>query len=93
MEMTKGQVVAIDGEKLRRSYDNKSSKAAVHMVRAWASANHVVLGQVKTEEKSNEIKAVPELLKILDIAGCIVTVDAAGCWKKIVGEIIDRSGR
>jgi len=92
MEMTRGQVIAIDGKKLRRSYDNKSNKAAVHMVSAWASANHVVLGQVKTEEKSNEIKAIPELLKILDIAGCIVTVDAAGCQKKIVGDIIDRSG-
>lgn len=92
MEMTNGQVIAIDGKKLRSSYDKKSNKSAVHMVSAWASANRVVLGQVKTEEKSNEIKAIPELLKILDIAGCIVTVDAAGCQKKIIKDIIDRGG-
>jgi len=82
MKVTSGQVIAIDGKKLRRSYDCKSNKAAIHMVSAWASANHVVLGQVKTGEKSNEIKAISELLKVLDIAGCIVTVDAAGCQKK-----------
>ena len=78
IKMTIGQVVAIDCKKLRSSYDKKSNKSAVHMVSAWASANLVVLGQVKTEEKSNEIKVMPELLKIMDIAGCIVTVDAAG---------------
>lgn len=92
MKMTKGQVVAIDGKKLRGSYDKKSNKSAVHMVSAWASANRVVLGQVKAEEKSNEIKAMPELLKILDIAGCIVTVDAAGCQKKIIEDIINQGG-
>jgi predicted transposase YbfD/YdcC len=92
MKMTKGQVVAIDGKRLRSSYDKKSNKSAIHMVSAQASANRVVLGQVKTEEKSNEIKAMPELLKILDIAGCIVTVDAAGCQKKIIEDIIDKGG-
>jgi hypothetical protein len=82
-EITKGRVVAIDGKTLRGSYDTKSDKAAIHMVSAWSSANRLVLGQVKTEEKSNEIKAIPEILKILDIEGCIVTIDAMGCQKKL----------
>jgi predicted transposase YbfD/YdcC len=92
MEITKGQVIAIDGKTLRRSYDTKTGKAAIHMVSAWASANRVVLGQVKTDEKSNEIKAIPELLKTLDISGCIVTIDAMGCQKKIVREIVEQGG-
>ena len=91
-EITKGQVVAIDGKTLRKSYDKKSNKAAIHMVSAWASASRLVLGQVKTEEKSNEITAIPELLDFLDIKGCIVTIDAMGCQKKIVKKIIDRGG-
>jgi predicted transposase YbfD/YdcC len=91
-EITKGQVVAIDGKTLRRSYDKKSNKAAIHMVSAWASASRLVLGQVKTEEKSNEITAIPELIDFLDIKGCIVTIDAMGCQKKIVKKIIDRGG-
>jgi predicted transposase YbfD/YdcC len=91
-EITKGQVIAIDGKTLRRSYDKKSNKAAVHMVSAWASAGRLVLGQMKTEEKSNEITAIPELLDFLDIKGCIVTIDAMGCQKKIVKKIIDRGG-
>jgi predicted transposase YbfD/YdcC len=91
-EITKGQVIAIDGKTLRRSYDKKSNKAAIHMVSAWASASRLVLGQMKTEEKSNEITAIPELLDFLDIKGCIVTIDAMGCQKKIVKKIIDRGG-
>ena len=91
-EVTKGQVIAIDGKTLRRSYDKKSSKAAIHMVSAWASASHLVLGQVKTNEKSNEITAIPELLDILEIEGCIVTIDAMGCQKKITKKIIDGGG-
>ena len=83
---------SIDGKTLRRSYDKKSSKAAIHMVSAWASASHLVLGQVKTNEKSNEITAIPELLDILEIEGCIVTIDAMGCRKKITGKIIDGGG-
>ena len=62
------------------------------MVSAWASENRLVLGQVKTDEKSNEITAIPELLKLLEIKGCIVTIDAMGCQKKIVGQIIDQGG-
>lgn len=86
-----GQIIAIDGKTLRRSYDG-SKKAAIHMVSAWSSANSVVLGQLKTEEKSNEITAIPELLNMLDISGCIVTLDAMGCQKEIVKKIVDKKG-
>ena len=84
-----GQVVAIDGKTLRHSYDHASDKAAIHMVSAWATANGAVLGQVKTDEKSNEITAIPELLKVLELNGCIVTVDAMGCQKEIAKQIVD----
>lgn len=79
--VTEGQVIAIDGKQLRGSRDVQSGKAAICMVSAWATANEVVLGQRKCEEKSNEIKAIPELLKQLELKGCIVTIDAAGCQK------------
>ena len=89
-ELTAGEVVAIDGKTLRRSFDHASSKAAIHMVSAWASKNSLVLGQVKTEEKSNEITAIPKLLEILFLEGCIVTIDAMGCQREIVARIIDK---
>ena len=92
VKATKGQVVAIDGKTSRRSYDKKSDKAAIHMVGAWASANRLVLGQIKTEEKSNEINAISELLNLLEPEGCIVTIDAMGCQKKIVKKIVDKGG-
>src|ERR1700692_3837817 len=69
-EITEGQIVAIDGKTLRRSFDAASSKAAIHMVSAWATANHISLGQVVVDEKSNEITAIPKLLELLDISGC-----------------------
>ena len=86
------EVVAIDGKTLRRSYDRKQNKKAIHRVSAWSSANQVVLGQVKTDEKSNEITAIPELLKVLNLKGCIVTLDAMGCQKKIAKQIIEAEG-
>lgn len=89
-DILQGQVVAIDGKTLRRSHDKKSAKSAIHMVSAWAANNRIVLGQVKTEEKSNEITAIPELLEVLDISGCIVTIDAMGCQKKIAAKIIEK---
>lgn len=92
VERTEGEIVAIDGKCLRRSHDKRLGKAAIHMVSAWAHSNRVVLGQVKTEEKSNEITAIPELLTLLDIRGCIVTIDAAGCQKRIAQEIIAGGG-
>jgi predicted transposase YbfD/YdcC len=88
--VTEGQVVAIDGKTLRRSYDRRSAKAAVHMVSAWATQNRVVLGQWKTEEKSNEITAIPELLRVLEVSGCIVTIDAMGCQKAIARQIVEQ---
>jgi predicted transposase YbfD/YdcC len=92
VKISGNQIVSIDGKKLRRSHDRSSNKSAIHMVSAWASQNRVVLGQVKTDEKSNEITAIPELLRILDVNGCIVTIDAMGCQKKIVEQIVDQGG-
>jgi predicted transposase YbfD/YdcC len=89
-EVGAGQVRAIDGNTLRRSYDRRWAKAAIHMVSAWATHNRVVLGQLKTEEKSNEITAIPELLKVLDVQGCIVTIDAMGCQKAIAHQIVEQ---
>lgn len=87
-----GEIIPIDGKTLRRSHDSNAGKAAIHMVSAWAAGNRLVLGQVKTEEKSNEITAIPELLRLLDIKGCIVTIDAMGCQKKIAKQIIEQGG-
>lgn len=88
--MTQGQVIAIDGKKLRHSYDKGSSKAAIHMVSAWASVNRLTLAQRKVDDKSNEITAIPELLNVLEIAGCIVTIDAMGCQTEIAETIIEK---
>ncbi len=76
-------VVAIDGKRIRRSYDTRAGKSAIHMVSAFASGQGVCLGQVSTDEKSNEITAIPKLLKKLDIKGCTVTIDALGCQTAI----------
>jgi predicted transposase YbfD/YdcC len=84
---SQGQIIPIDGKRLRRSYDKGSAKAAIHMVSAWSQANRVVLGQVKTDDKSNEITAIPKLLKLLEIKGCIVTLDAMGCQRAIAAQI------
>lgn len=91
-ELTQGQVVAIDGKKLRRSHDQGLGKQAIVMVSAWATANRLVLGQVKTDDKSNEIRAIPELLRVLALEGCIVTVDALGCQIEIASAIIAQGG-
>ena len=89
-QLSHGQVIAVDGKTLRRSHDKTNGKSAIHMVSAWASANGMVLGQVKTDEKSNEITAIPELIKTLEVEGCIVTIDAMGCQKNIAKTIIDK---
>jgi predicted transposase YbfD/YdcC len=91
-EITDGQVVAIDGKTLRRSFDTAKSKAAIHMVSAWATANHISLGQVVVDAKSNEITAIPKLLKMLEISGCLVTIDAMGCQTEIAQEIVNAGG-
>lgn len=83
------EVIAVDGKTVRRSHDG-DNKAAIHMVSAWATENNLVLGQVKTEEKSNEITAIPELLQALALKGCLVTIDAMGCQKAIAETIVGR---
>lgn len=88
-QLTSGGLVAIDGKTLRRSFRTRGV-GFVHMVSAWSGANRVVLAQVKTEEKSNEITAIPRLLKLLHLKDCTVTIDAMGCQKEIAKTIIDR---
>lgn len=88
-EISDGQVIAIDGKTLRRSFDSASGKAAIHMVSAWATMNHISLGQVVVDAKSNEITAIPKLLEMLEISGSIVTIDAMGCQTEIARKIID----
>jgi predicted transposase YbfD/YdcC len=88
-ELIQGQVVNIDGKCLRGSDDEKLGKRAIYMVSAWAADNEIVLGQRKVDEKSNEITAIPELLKILDVSGCIVTIDAMGTQTNIARTIIE----
>ncbi|MFO1433227.1 MAG: ISAs1 family transposase [Candidatus Competibacteraceae bacterium] len=90
--VTQGQVIAVDGKTLRRSYDRGAGKAAIPIVSAWASANRLVLGQVKTDDKSNAITAIPERLKLLDLKGGIVTIDAMGCQRAIAAQIIAQEG-
>ena len=89
-DLVLGEVVAIDGKTVRRSHDRNSAKRAIHLVSACASANTLTLGQVKTGEKSNEITAIPQLLQMLELKGCIVTIDAMGCQKEIAQGILDR---
>ncbi len=91
-EITDGQVIAIDGKTLRRSFDASSSKAAIHMVSAWATANHISLGQVVVDAKSNEITAIPKLLELIDISGALVTIDAMGCQTEIAKQIVAGEG-
>ncbi len=87
-DITDGQVVAIDGKTLRRSFDTASSKSAIHMVSAWATANQISLGQVVVDAKSNEITAIPKLLQMLELSGSLVTIDAMGCQTEIAKEIV-----
>jgi predicted transposase YbfD/YdcC len=89
-ELTQGQVIAIDGKQSRRSYDRASGKTAIHMVSAWASESQMVLGQAKVDDKSNEITAIPELLELLEVSGCIITLDAMGCQTEIAATIIEK---
>jgi predicted transposase YbfD/YdcC len=91
-EVTQGQVIALDGKQLRRSHDKALGKKAIHMVTAWATANHLVLGQVKVKTKSNEITAIPALLAVLDLTGCIVTIDGIGTQVEIARQIIQQGG-
>jgi len=84
--------IAIDGKTLRASYDKAMEKGAIHMVSAWVVDNGIVLGQVKTGEKSNEITAIPELLKQIELKNVIVSIDAMGTQTAIAQQIIDQKG-
>lgn len=88
----KGQLIAIDGKVLRSSYNRDDRQSTIHMVSAFASANGMVLGQVKTDAKSNEITAIPELLALLDMTGCLISIDAMGCQTDIAAQIVDHGG-
>jgi len=85
-------IIAIDGKTLRRSHDHPHGKTAIHLVSAWASKNKMVFGQIATDEKSNEITAIPKLLEMLVLEGSVVTIDAMGCQKKIAETIRNAQG-
>lgn len=85
-------LVALDGKRLRRSFDRAGGGAALHLVSAWATEQRLVLGQVKVAEGANEITALPELLSLLDVAGCIVTIDAIGCQRELARQIVVQGG-
>ena len=87
-----GRLVAIDGKSIRRSFDAADGKAAIHMVSAFCQRNHVVLGQLATEVKSNEITAIPKLLELLELKDTTVTIDAMGCQKQIARQIVEAGG-
>jgi predicted transposase YbfD/YdcC len=88
----KGELIAIDGKVLRSSYNRDDRQSTIHMVSAFASANGMVLGQVKTDAKSNEITAIPQLLALLDMTGCLISIDAMGCQTEIAAQIVEMGG-
>ena len=89
-KITAGEIIAFDGKQSRNSGDEKNDKGVINTVSAWAASNKLVLGQKKVEGKSNEITALPELIEILDLAGCIVTIDAMGCQREIIKKIVEK---
>lgn len=90
--ITQGRLLAIDGKTIRRSLHKASGQAALHLVSAWCEKNHLVLGQVACDQKSNEITAIPKLLELLDLQGATVTIDAMGCQKDIARKIVQAKG-
>src|SRR5262249_43998356 len=87
---TEGKLVVLDGKTARRSFDRTTGQAALHLVSAWVRDNHLTLGQIATEAKSNEITAIPALLELLDVHGAIVSIDAMGTQKAIAQTIVDQ---
>ena len=85
-------VIAIDGKTLQHSYDKSRRRGAIHVISAFSTMHSLVIGQIKTDEKSNEITAIPKLLNILDIKGKIITTDAMGCQKDIAEKIQKQGG-
>ena len=91
-EASGGRLIAVDGKTIRGSLDRANNKATIHMVSVWCNANQMVLGQVATDDKSNEITAIPRLLKLIDISNAVVTIDAMGCQKEIAKTIVEEGG-
>lgn len=89
---TAGEVIAVDGKTLRSSHDRRVGKDAIHLVSAWAGQARLVLAQRKVDDKSNEITAIPDVLRLLDLDGCTVTVDAMGCQTAIAKQIVQQGG-
>ncbi len=87
-----GEIIPIDGKTIRGSYDRNQGKSALHIISAWSSQQRLVLGQMKVEDKSNEITAIPALLELLDITGSIITIDAMGTQTEIAQKIIEKKG-
>ena len=91
--LTHGAIVSLDGKTVRASFDRATASSPLHMLSAWCSQNGgLVVGQLKTDSKSNEITAIPALLQLLAINGCIVTIDAMGCQPQIAAQILDQGG-
>ena len=91
-DRSKSAIIAIDGKTSRHSFDNENDRKSIHIVNAWIDSNEIILGQLKTESKSNEITAIPKLLEMLFIEGCIITIDAMGTQKDIAEKIVERKG-
>jgi predicted transposase YbfD/YdcC len=89
---SEGKLIAIDGKTIRRSLDRANGKAAIHMVTAWVHENHAVFAQLRTEDKSNEITAIPQLLEMLNLKAATVTIDAIGCQRAIAQKVLDKDG-
>jgi len=86
------EVIALDGKTVRRSHDRHGGREAIHIVSAWASANLLVLAQERVDAKSNELTAIPELLRVLALKGCLVSIDAIGCQKDLAQQVLDQGG-
>lgn len=84
------EIISIDGKSLRGSHDKRKAVKMLHVVSAWASENKILLGQIKTDEKSNEITAIPELLDMINVSGSIITIDAMGCQQDIAKKIVEK---
>jgi predicted transposase YbfD/YdcC len=91
-EATNGEVIALDGKTVRHSFDTFTKQPSIHMVSAWASENGLALGQVRVDEKSNEITAIPRLLEMIDVKGRIITTDAMGCQRDVAKRIVEKKG-
>jgi len=87
-----GDIIAFDGKTLRRSFDSATGLSAIHVLNAWSNANELCIGQMKVDGKSNEISAMPELMKLIEIGGSVVTADALHCQKEIASQIIEQGG-